>query len=143
MGLFEVDEEAEEEHLAPAYPVVVALPDYSTICSRRLSPQLPIPQGLDSEVCQTACYILPTTSHYLMASIHHQQIPFPLSPPSPVLTSPPHSPIRSLGYRVTTIRMRAKAVATSHSLLLPLPFILSPTRPDASTPLPYQLPTFH
>ncbi|GJT49879.1 hypothetical protein Tco_0976036 [Tanacetum coccineum] len=70
-----------------------------------------------------------------MASIHHQQIPFPLSPPSPVLTSPPHSPIRSLGYRVTTIRMRAKAVATSHSLLLPLPFILSP-HPDQMHPHP-------
>ncbi|GJX51088.1 hypothetical protein Tco_0277933 [Tanacetum coccineum] len=64
------------------------------------------------------------------------QIPFPLSPPSPVLTTPPPSPIRSLGYRAATIRMRAEAAATSHSLPLPPPFILSPTRPDAPPPLP-------
>ncbi|GKG38203.1 hypothetical protein Tco_0457426, partial [Tanacetum coccineum] len=55
----------------------------------------------------------------------------PLSPPSPVLPAPPPSPIRSLGYRAATLRMRAEAAATSHSLPLPPPFILSPTRPDA------------
>ncbi|GKF34319.1 hypothetical protein Tco_0107519, partial [Tanacetum coccineum] len=48
----------------------------------------------------------------------------------------PPSPIRSLGYRAAMIRMRAEAVATSHSLPLPPPFILSPTRPDAPPPLP-------
>ncbi|GJY16554.1 hypothetical protein Tco_0386976 [Tanacetum coccineum] len=69
------------------------------------------------------------------------QIPFPLSPPSPVLTAPPPSPIRSLGYRAATIRMRAEAAATSHSLPLPPPFILSPTRPDAPPPLPTSAPT--
>ncbi|GJR20044.1 hypothetical protein Tco_0968571 [Tanacetum coccineum] len=66
---------------------------------------------------------------------------FPLSPPSPVLTAPPPSPIRSLGYRAATIRMRAEAAATSHSLPLPPPFILSPTRPDAPPPLPTSAPT--
>ncbi|GJV51030.1 hypothetical protein Tco_1446771, partial [Tanacetum coccineum] len=69
------------------------------------------------------------------------QIPFPLSPPSPVLTAPPPSPIRSLGYRAATIRMRAEAAATSHSLPLPPPFILSPTRPDAPPPLLTSAPT--
>ncbi|GKF96546.1 hypothetical protein Tco_0292367, partial [Tanacetum coccineum] len=76
----------------------------------------------------------------------------PLSPwsssPSLVLTAPPPSPIRSLGYRAATIRMRVEAAATSHSLSLPPPFILSPTRPDAPPPtsaptsfLPISLPT--
>ncbi|GKD97929.1 hypothetical protein Tco_1381826, partial [Tanacetum coccineum] len=54
---------------------------------------------------------------------------------------PPPSPIRSLGYRAATIRMRAEAAATSHSLPLPPPFILSPTRPDAPPPLPTSAPT--
>ncbi|GJS56139.1 hypothetical protein Tco_0629501 [Tanacetum coccineum] len=74
----EIDEEAEEEHLAPAYPVVVAF-------------------------------------QYL--------------------------PSDHVGYRAATIRMRAEAAATSHSLPLPPPFILSPTRPDAPPPLPTSAPT--
>ncbi|GJS73830.1 putative reverse transcriptase domain-containing protein, partial [Tanacetum coccineum] len=68
-------------------------------------------------------------------------IPLQLSPPLPVLTAPPPSPIRSLGYRAATIRMRAEAAATSHSLPLPPPFILPPTRPDAPPPLPTSAPT--
>ncbi|GJY24856.1 hypothetical protein Tco_0398514 [Tanacetum coccineum] len=44
------------------------------------------------------------------------------------------------------IRMRAEAASTSHSLPLPPPFILSPTRPDAPSlgippPLPISVPT--
>ncbi|GJR93629.1 putative reverse transcriptase domain-containing protein [Tanacetum coccineum] len=49
------------------------------------------------------------------------EIPFPLSLPSPVLSAPPPSPIRSLGYRAAMIRMRAEAATTSHSLPLPPP----------------------
>ncbi|GKB57457.1 putative reverse transcriptase domain-containing protein [Tanacetum coccineum] len=45
--------------------------------------------------------------------------------------APPPSHIRSLGYRATMIRIRAEVGSTSHSLPLPPPFILSPTRPDA------------
>ncbi|GKC54354.1 hypothetical protein Tco_1077099, partial [Tanacetum coccineum] len=37
--------------------------------------------------------------------------------------------------------MKAKAAATSHSLPLPPPFILSPTRPDAPPPIPTSAPT--
>ncbi|GKE73818.1 hypothetical protein Tco_1535859 [Tanacetum coccineum] len=71
----------------------------------------------------------------------------PLSPPSPVLSpAPPLSPIRSLGYRAAMIWMRAEAASTSHSLPLPPPFILSPTRLDAPSlaippPLPILVPT--
>ncbi|GKF68403.1 hypothetical protein Tco_0198082, partial [Tanacetum coccineum] len=39
------------------------------------------------------------------------------------------------------IRMRDEAAATSHSLPLPPPFILSPTRLDAPPPLPTSAPT--
>nr|GEW64602.1 reverse transcriptase [Tanacetum cinerariifolium] len=64
------------------------------------------------------------------------------SPPSHVLSpAPPPSPIRSLGYRAAMIRLRAEAVITSHSLPLPPPFILSPTRSDApSSGTPLLLP---
>ncbi|GJV23135.1 hypothetical protein Tco_1375830 [Tanacetum coccineum] len=71
----------------------------------------------------------------------------PLSPPSPVhLPAPPPSPIRSLGYQAAMIRLRAEAASTSHSLPLPPPFILSPTRSDAPSsgippPLPISVPT--
>ncbi|GJX05636.1 hypothetical protein Tco_0191552 [Tanacetum coccineum] len=95
---------------------------------------------LDSEVVKPACYIFPASPLSPWSS-SPPQIPFPLSPPPPVLTAPPSSPIRSLGYRAATIRMRAEATATSHSLPLPPPFILSPTRPDAPPPLPTSVPT--
>ncbi|GKB82091.1 hypothetical protein Tco_0948986 [Tanacetum coccineum] len=119
----EIDEEAEEEHSAPAYPshylyqhgLILSCPDY--------------------------VHIFPTNHHLKSPwSSSPPQIPFPLSPPSPVLIAPPPSPIRSLGYRAATIRMRAEAAATSHSLPLPPPFILSP-RPDAPPPLPTSAPT--
>ncbi|GJV41517.1 hypothetical protein Tco_1419957 [Tanacetum coccineum] len=57
--------------------------------------------------------------------------PLPVSSSLPVLSpSPPASPIRPLGYQAAMIQLRAKATSTSHSLLLPLPIILSHTRLD-------------
>ncbi|GKA56474.1 hypothetical protein Tco_0755546 [Tanacetum coccineum] len=113
---------------------------------------VPIPAWSDSEVAKLLAISSPPASPLSPWSSSPPQIPFPplpsipspslpLSPPSPVLSAPPPSPIRSLGYRVTMIRMRAKAAATSHSLPLPPPFILSPTRPDAPPPLPISAPT--
>ncbi|GJS47520.1 hypothetical protein Tco_0597641 [Tanacetum coccineum] len=70
------------------------------------------------------------------------QIPSPplppiLSPPLLVSSPPPASPIRSLGYRAAMIRLRAKALSTSHS---PWPhIILSHTR--ANTPPSGTLPS--
>ncbi|GKC43939.1 hypothetical protein Tco_1061661, partial [Tanacetum coccineum] len=52
------------------------------------------------------------------------------------ISSPPASPLSPC-----PIRMRDEAAATSHSLPLPPPFILSPTRPDAPPPLPTSTPT--
>ncbi|GJQ97212.1 hypothetical protein Tco_0008351 [Tanacetum coccineum] len=141
----EVDEEAEEEHPAPAYPVVVALPATA-------------PSAEETEPFETDESAATPPPHPAYPSplspwsSSPPQIPFPLpppipspslplSPPSPVLSAPPPSPIHSLGYRAAMIRMRAKAAATSHSLPLPPPFILSPTRPDAPPPLPTSAPT--
>ncbi|GJV78342.1 hypothetical protein Tco_1509926 [Tanacetum coccineum] len=164
MGV-EVDEEAEEEHPTPAYPIVVALPAtapsaeetelFETDESAATPPphpayrmttritileSLPIPAWSD-EVVRMLAISSPPASPLSPWSSSPPQIPFPLSPPSPVLTAPPPSPIRSLGYRAATIRMRAEAAATSHSLPLPPPFILSPTRPDAPPPMPTSAPT--
>ncbi|GKB50556.1 hypothetical protein Tco_0901309 [Tanacetum coccineum] len=161
----EIDEEAEEEHLAPAYPVVVALPAtapsaeetepfetdesaatppphpaYRMTARITIPEPLPVPAWSDSEVARLLAISSPPASPLSPWSSSPPQIPFPLSPPSPVLTAPPPSPIRSLGYRAATIRMRAEAAATSHSLPLPPPFILSP-RPDAPPPLPTSAPT--
>ncbi|GKF71338.1 hypothetical protein Tco_0207452, partial [Tanacetum coccineum] len=119
----EIEEEAEEEHSAPSYPVVVALPATA-------------PSAEETEPFETDELLAissPPASPLSPWSSSPPQIPVPLSPPP--------SPIRSLGYRAATIRMRTEAAATSHSLPLPPPFILSPTRPDAPPPLPTSVPT--
>ncbi|GJR01191.1 putative reverse transcriptase domain-containing protein [Tanacetum coccineum] len=107
----------------------------------RLMKPLPVPAWSDSEVARLLAISSPPASPLSPWSSSPPQIPLPVSPPPPVLTAPPPSPIRSLGYRAATIRMRAEAAATSHSLPLPPPFILSPTRPDAPPPLPTSAPT--
>ncbi|GJW67717.1 hypothetical protein Tco_0122141 [Tanacetum coccineum] len=162
----EIDEEAEEEHLAPAYPVVVVLPATAPSAEEtkpfetdesaatppphpayRITARITIPEPLsvpawsDSEVARLLAISSPPASPLSSWSSSPPQIPFLLSPPSPVLTAPPPSPIRSLGYRAATIRIRAEDAATSHSLPLPPPFILSPTRPDAPPPRPTSAPT--
>ncbi|GKC36695.1 putative reverse transcriptase domain-containing protein, partial [Tanacetum coccineum] len=162
----EIDEEAEEEHLAHAYPVVVALPAtapsaeetkpfetdesaatlpphlaYCMTARITIPKPLPIPAWSDSEVAILLAISSPPASPLSPWSSSPPQIPFPLSPPSPVLTAPPPSPIHSLGYRAATIWMRAEAAATSHSLPLPPPFILSPTKLDAPPPIPTSAPT--
>ncbi|GKF04366.1 hypothetical protein Tco_0035034, partial [Tanacetum coccineum] len=76
--------------------------------------------------------------------------PLPVSSPVPVISPPsPASPIRSLGYRVAMIRLRAEAPSTFHSP--PPHIILSHTRantlpsgtPPSGTPplIPISLPT--
>ncbi|GJT72385.1 hypothetical protein Tco_1031671 [Tanacetum coccineum] len=161
-----IDEEAEEEHLAPAYLVVVALPAttpsveesepfktdeptatppphpaYRMTARITIPEPLPVPAWSDSEVARLLAISSPPASPLSPWSSSPPQIPFPLSPPLLILTAPPPSHIRSLGYRAVMIWMRAEAAATSHSLPLPPPFILSPTRPDAPPPLPTLAPT--
>ncbi|GKB22144.1 hypothetical protein Tco_0856067 [Tanacetum coccineum] len=120
--------------LSSAYPEVVGFNQLLPRLQRRLSllRLMRLPDCL---------HIFPPASPLSSMVFITTPIPFPISPPSPVLTAPPPSPIRSLGYRAATIRMRAKAAATSHSLPLPPPFILSPTRPDAPPPMPTSAPT--
>ncbi|GJZ11837.1 putative reverse transcriptase domain-containing protein [Tanacetum coccineum] len=152
----EVDEEAEEEHPAPAYPVVVALPATAPSAEEtepfETDESAATPPPHPAYRFQLLAISSPPASPLSPWSSSPPQIPFPLpppipspslplSPPSLVLSAPPPSPIRSLGYRAAMIRMRAEAAATSHSLPLPPPFILSPTRPDAPPPLPTSAPT--
>ncbi|GJV90175.1 hypothetical protein Tco_1537988 [Tanacetum coccineum] len=148
----EADEE-EEEHLAPADSVVVALPATDQAPSAEEtepfetdeSAATPPPHPAYRVTARISIPALVPTPVWSDAEIPSPSLP--LSPPSPVLSpAPPPSPIRSLGYRAAMIRMRAEAASTSHSLPLPPPFILSPTRPDAPSlgippPLPISVPT--
>ncbi|GJU10311.1 hypothetical protein Tco_1132707 [Tanacetum coccineum] len=136
---FETDESAATPPPHPAYRMTARI----TI----LEP-VPVPVWSDFEVARLLAISSPPASPLSPWSSSPPQILFPLpspslplSPPLPVLSALPPSPIRSLGYRATMIRMRAEAAATSHSLLLPPPFILSPTRPNAPPPLPTSAPT--
>ncbi|GJU11984.1 hypothetical protein Tco_1134380, partial [Tanacetum coccineum] len=123
---FETDEYATTPPPHPAYRVTA-----------RISIPAPVPTPLwsDAEVARLLAISTPPSSPLSPWSSPLPQIPspsLPLSPPSPVLSpAPPPSPIRSLGYQDAMIRIRAEAASTSHSLPLPPPFILSPTRPDA------------
>ncbi|GJW54162.1 hypothetical protein Tco_0098247 [Tanacetum coccineum] len=138
---FETDESAATPPPHPAYRVTA-----------RISIPAPVPtlEGLKQRYPRLLAISTPPSSPLSPWSSPLPQIPspsLPLSPPSPVLSpAPPPSPIRSLGYRAAMIRMRAEAASTSHSLPLPPPFILSPTRPDAPSlgippPLPISVPT--
>ncbi|GKD77179.1 hypothetical protein Tco_1339800 [Tanacetum coccineum] len=120
----EMDVEVDEEHSAPAYPVDVALPATA-------------PSAEETEPFETDESAATPPPHHTYRMTARITIPEPV----PYQHAPPPSPICSLGYRAATIRMRAKAAATSHSLPLPPPFILSPTRPDAPPPMPTSAPT--
>ncbi|GJX06376.1 hypothetical protein Tco_0194308 [Tanacetum coccineum] len=140
---FETDESAATPPPHPAYRMTARI---------TIPEPLPVPAWSDSEVARLLAISSPPASPLSPWSSSPPQIPFPLpppipspplplSPPSPVLSAPPPSPIRSLGYRATMIRMRAEAATTSHSLPLPPPLILSPTRPDAPPRMPTSTPT--
>ncbi|GKD97636.1 hypothetical protein Tco_1381533 [Tanacetum coccineum] len=119
---------------------------------------VPTPVWFDAEVARLLAISTPPSSPLSPWSSPLPQIPspplppipspsLPLSPPSHVLSpAPPPSPIRSLGYLAAMIRLRAENASTSHSLPLPHPFILSPTKLDAPSsrippPLPISVPT--
>ncbi|GJZ54463.1 hypothetical protein Tco_0609348 [Tanacetum coccineum] len=147
---FETDEFAATPPPYPAYRVTA-----------RISIPAPVPTLVwsDAEVAKLLVISTPPSSSLSLWSSPLPQIPspplplipspsLPVSPPlsvsSPVHVlspSPPPSPIRSLGYRASMIRLRAEAVSTSHFIPLPPPFILSPTRLDApSSGIPPPLP---
>nr|GEX84710.1 hypothetical protein [Tanacetum cinerariifolium] len=77
------------------------------------------PSWTDSEVARLLAISSPPASPLSPWCSPPPQIPFPplppiLSPPSPILApAPPPSPIRSLGYRATMIRLRDEAASIS------------------------------
>ncbi|GKD66748.1 hypothetical protein Tco_1308856 [Tanacetum coccineum] len=152
---FETDESAATPPPHPAYRVTARI---------SIPAPVPTPVWSDVEVARLLAISTPPSSPLSPWSSPLPQIPSPplppipspslpvsppllVSSPVPVLSpSPPPSPIRSLGHRAAMIRLRAEAASTSHSLLLPLPFILSPTKSDAPSPgippnLPISVPT--
>ncbi|GKC69570.1 hypothetical protein Tco_1115453, partial [Tanacetum coccineum] len=142
----EADDDEEEEHPAPADSTAVALPATDQAPSaEETEPLVPTPVWSDAEVARLLAISTPPSLPLSPWSSPLPQIPspplpqipsppLPVSSPVPVLSpSPPASPIRLLGYRAAMIRLRAEAASTSHLLLLPLPIILSHTRPDATS----------
>nr|GFB04554.1 hypothetical protein [Tanacetum cinerariifolium] len=119
----EADEEEEEEQQpAPTDSVVVA----PTAADQAPSAEETEPFKTDESAATPPphpAYPLPLSPW----SSPPPQIPFPplppiLSPPSLVLSpAPPPSPIRSLGYRASMIRLRDEAASTSHLPPLQLP----------------------
>ncbi|GKD93523.1 hypothetical protein Tco_1373360, partial [Tanacetum coccineum] len=146
---FETDESAATPPSHPAYRVIARISIPSPV---------PTPVWSDAEVAKLLAISTPPSSPLSPWSLPLPQIPYPplppipspslpLSPPLHVLSlAPPPSPICLLGYRAAMIRLRAEAASTSHSLPLPPPFILSPTRSDAPSsgippPLSISVPT--
>ncbi|GJX84297.1 hypothetical protein Tco_0335071, partial [Tanacetum coccineum] len=138
---FETDESTAIPPPHPAYRVTARISILAPV---------PTPVWSDAEVAKLLAISTPPSSSLSLWSSPLPQIPsssLPLSPPSPVLyPAPPPRPIHSLGYRATMIWLRAEAASTSHSLPLPPPFVLSPTRSDAPSsgippPLHISVPT--
>nr|GFA70517.1 hypothetical protein [Tanacetum cinerariifolium] len=106
---FETDESAATPPLHPAYRTT----------SRISIPALvPMSAWTDSEVVRLLGISSPPASPLSLWSSPPPHIPFPplppiLSPPSPMLSpTPPPSPIRSLGYRATMIRLEDRPEVT-------------------------------
>ncbi|GJW73270.1 hypothetical protein Tco_0132640 [Tanacetum coccineum] len=144
----DVPSEEDEDDDAPSAEETEPLYHVTTRIS--IPAPVPTPVWSDAEVSRLLAISTPPSSPLSPWSSPLPQIPsppLPVSSPVHVLSpSPPPSPIRSLGYRAAMIRLRAEAASTSHSLPLPPPFILSPTRSDAPSsgippPLPISVPT--
>nr|GFC56834.1 hypothetical protein [Tanacetum cinerariifolium] len=105
-------------------------PTYRTTARISILAPVPMPAWTDSEVARLLAISSPPASPLSPWSSPPLQIPFPplppiLSPPSPILSpTPPPSPIRSLGYQATMIRLRDEAASTSHSPHQRLPYHL-------------------
>ncbi|GKE16197.1 hypothetical protein Tco_1423774 [Tanacetum coccineum] len=163
------EDEEEEEHPTPTDSVVVALPTdqapsaeetksfetdesaatpppypaYRVTARISIPAPVPTPVWSDAKVARLLAISTPPSSPLSPWSSPLPQIP---SPPLPRYHLHHYYPIHSLGYQAAMIRLRAEAASTSHSLPLPPPFILSPTRSDAPSsrippPLPISVPT--
>nr|GEW76714.1 putative reverse transcriptase domain-containing protein [Tanacetum cinerariifolium] len=124
----EENEDEEEDHLAPADSTAVALIMLHLL--RRLS-RLRL---TNTEIARLMP--IPTPPPSPLSPLSAQILSPPLPPSLPLPTSPTYL----LGYRVAMIWLRAEAPSTSHSLLLPYTYHLTPS---SGTPplLPVTLPT--
>ncbi|GKE38581.1 hypothetical protein Tco_1461986 [Tanacetum coccineum] len=127
-------------------------PDLAYRVTARISIQdePPTPLWSDIKVARLLAIPTPPPSPLSPWSSPLPQIPsppLPVSSPVPVISpSPPASPIRSLDYQASMIRLRTEAPSTSHLLPLPPPIRLFHTRSDAPSSgipplLPIPLPT--
>ncbi|GJY93352.1 hypothetical protein Tco_0509134 [Tanacetum coccineum] len=140
----DIEADDEEEHLALADSVVVALPatdqalsaeetePFETDESAATPPPHPA-YRVTTRISISAPVPTPVWSDVEVARLH-------------AISTPSSSPLTSMVFTTSPSTMRAKAASTSHSLLSPPPFILSPTRPDAPSlgippPLPISVPT--
>ncbi|GKE97305.1 hypothetical protein Tco_0020656, partial [Tanacetum coccineum] len=139
---FKIDESAATPPPHPAYRVTARISILALV---------PTPIWSDAEVARLLAISTPPSSPLSPWSSPLTQIAFPplpsipspslpLSPALPVSAPPPASPIRSLGYRAAMIRLIAEAPSTSHSLLLPSTYHLTPPSGTPS-PLPIPAPT--
>ncbi|GKA08168.1 hypothetical protein Tco_0687499, partial [Tanacetum coccineum] len=149
VGMETDEDEEEEEHPALSDSYAATPPPHPAYrVTTRISIPAPVPTPVwsDVEVARLLAISTPPSSPLSPWSSPLPQIPspsLPLLPPSPVLSpAPPPSPIRSLGYRATMIRMRAEVASTSHFLLdapslgipPPLPISVSTSSPPLLLP---------
>ncbi|GJR10299.1 hypothetical protein Tco_0792951 [Tanacetum coccineum] len=130
-------DEEDEEHPDPADSTVVALPAIDQAPSAEETEPFETDESAATPPPHPAYWVTarisirdePPTPFWSDTEIPSPPLPPILSPPLPVSSPPPASPIRLLGYRAAMIRLRAEAPSTSHSP--PPHIILSHTRPDA------------
>nr|GEV16253.1 reverse transcriptase domain-containing protein [Tanacetum cinerariifolium] len=121
------DVDEEEEHLAPAYSLQLLLYQLYTEIARPMA----IPTSSPSPLSPWSSPLL---------QIPSPPLPLPVSSPLPLPLPLPTSPTYPLGYRAAMIRLGAEAPSTSHPLLLPSTYHLTP--PSGTPPfLPIPLPT--
>nr|GEV34554.1 reverse transcriptase domain-containing protein [Tanacetum cinerariifolium] len=162
----EDEDEEEDEHLAPVDSTAIALPAvdhapsaeetepfetdesaatppphlaYCVTARMSIKPQTPISFPSDTEIARLMAIPTPPPSALSPWSSPLPQIPsLPLPLPPPLPTSPTYP----LGYRAAMIRLRADATSTSHPLLLPSIYHLTPPSGTPSLlPIPLSTPS--
>ncbi|GJT18676.1 hypothetical protein Tco_0877382 [Tanacetum coccineum] len=153
------EDEEEEEHPAPADSVVVALPTTDQAPSTEETEQFETDESAATPPPHPAYRVtsrisipalVPTlvlfdveVARLLVISTPPSSPLSPWSAPLPLIPSPPLPPLPSPSLPLSP---PSPAASISHSLPLPPPFILSPTRSDAPSsgippPLPISVPT--
>nr|GEV14817.1 putative reverse transcriptase domain-containing protein [Tanacetum cinerariifolium] len=143
----EDEDEGEEENLAPIDSTTIALPavDHAPYAKETEpfetdeSTATPPPHPIARRMAIPTPPPLPLSPLSSPLPMILSQLPQILSPPLPPYLPLPTSPTYPLGYRATMIRIRDEAPSTSHLLLLPSTYHLTPpsrTPPLLRIPLP-------